>query len=275
MFRRFTLAALTVLALVAVAFAQLAVPALTGRVVDNAGLIDATSEARITSTLLAHEQATGEQIAVLTLPSLEGEALEDYSLRVARQWSLGQADLDTGALLLVAQAERKIRIEVGYGLEGRLTDAQSGLIIRNRLTPAFRQGDFSGGIEAAVAAIIDVLGGNPLAQPKVETYDNSPPSIGEFAFFLLIVFIFFGPVIFGILVRIFGRQIRPGQYRWLGFDVFDDKTPRGTKRAPGKRGRSGTVIFPSGHGRGGSGGFGGGFSGGGGGFGGGGASGGW
>lgn len=137
-------------------------PALTGRVVDEAHLLDATSIAQLSQMLAAHEQASGgEQVVVVTLPDLQGMSIEDYGYQLGRHWGIGQRGKDNGALLIVAPQARKLRIEVGYGLEERLTDAQSSVIINSIITPAFRRGEFSQGIVQGTAAIIQVLGATP------------------------------------------------------------------------------------------------------------------
>lgn len=141
------------------------VPYLSGRVNDTADLIPAETEQRIEEKLAALEEATGAQMAVLTIPSLEGAVLEEYSLEVAETWQLGRAEQDDGLLLLIARDDRKMRIEVGYGLEGQLTDAQSGRILNNIVRPAFRGGDFGGGIEAGVDAVVGTLQGEDVIPP--------------------------------------------------------------------------------------------------------------
>lgn len=141
-------------------------PALDSRVVDQAGLLDANGQAQISRMLQAHEQASGEQLVVVTVANLQGLPIEDYGYQLGRAWGIGQKGKDNGALLLVAKDERKVRIEVGYGLEGRLTDAQSSIIINTVILPAFKQGNFSGGIQAGAAAMLKVLGGDPLAEPQ-------------------------------------------------------------------------------------------------------------
>ncbi len=138
-------------------FALLPVPALTSPVVDNASIISAGTESRLVQTLQNLSDKTGMQLAVLTIPSLEDESLEVYSLRVVGKWGLGKKGEDTGVLLLVALAERAVRIEVGYGLEGSLTDAKCGIIIRNIIVPNFRNGDYDKGISEAVNNIIGVI----------------------------------------------------------------------------------------------------------------------
>lgn len=137
----------------------LEVPPLTGRVVDQAHLLSAEVSASLSADLAEHERRTGNQVVVLTLPSLEGEPLEEFSHRVATTWKLGRKGTDNGVLLLVVQGERKIRIEVGYGLEGTLTDAVSARIIRGEMVPRFRSGDIAGGIAAGAKAIIGTIEG--------------------------------------------------------------------------------------------------------------------
>jgi uncharacterized protein len=155
------------------AHAALQFPPLSGRVVDQAGLLDDRTRSQLSQTLQAHEQGSGEQVVVVTVPDLQGTTIEDYGYQLGRAWGIGEKDKDTGAILLVAKAERQVRIEVGYGLEGRLTDAQSSLIISRIIVPAFKLDDFAGGISNGVAAIIQVLGGDPLAQPRQTARSNA------------------------------------------------------------------------------------------------------
>ena len=145
--------------------AGLEVPFLSGRVNDTADLIPPEVAQRIEQKLAGLEETTGAQMAVLTIPSLEGEVLEEYSLKVAETWQLGRAEEDDGVLMLIARDDRKMRIEVGYGLEGDLTDAQAGRILNNILRPAFRAGDFGGGIEEGVDAVIGTLEGRDVIPP--------------------------------------------------------------------------------------------------------------
>lgn len=142
------------------------IPMLTGRVVDVAHVLPAPTVESLTAQLKAHEDITGNQVTVLVLPSLEGEPLEPFSHRVATTWKLGQKGTDNGVLLLVAMKERKIRIEVGYGLEGALTDARSAQIIRNEIVPRFRTGDVPGGVAAGVDAILKTIEGTYQASDK-------------------------------------------------------------------------------------------------------------
>lgn len=135
------------------------VPYLSGRVVDNAEILRDETKQRLGARLKAHEQETTNQIAVLTVPSLEGESVESYAEQVFNTWKLGQKGKDNGVLVLVAPAERRMRIEVGYGLEGTLTDVAASRIIRNVMTPRFKEGNFDAGIEEGVAAVIGQLTG--------------------------------------------------------------------------------------------------------------------
>jgi uncharacterized protein len=133
------------------------VPYLTGRVTDDAEILSSAVRKSLTERLKAHEDRTGNQIAVLTVPSLEGESIEEYAEAVFREWKLGQKGKDNGILVLVAPNDRRMRIEVGYGLEGVLPDSLAGSIIRNGMTPKFKTGDYDGGIDAGVSAILMVL----------------------------------------------------------------------------------------------------------------------
>lgn len=222
-------------------------PALTGRVADQAELLDTQAEARITQMLAAHEQATTEQVVVVTVPDLQGQSIEEYGLELGRNWGIGQQGEDNGALLIVARDDRRVRIEVGYGLEGRLTDAQSSVIINRVMLPAFREGEFERGIFQGTQAIVQVLGGDPLRVPEQRGASQRPeqPPVG---IFILLLFIVLGMI-------------------------------GGGRGGRGGRGRFGSALLAGallgGMGRGGGLGGGGGFGGGGGGFGGGGASGGW
>lgn len=235
--------ALWLLACVTSAQAALTFPALTGRVVDNAHMLDPATRQQLTEQLQALEQTTGDQIVVVTVPDLQGVPIEDYGYQLGRQWGIGQKGKDNGALLIVARDERKLRIEVGYGLEGTLTDAQSWVIINQVITPKFKAGNFSQGISDGVAAMIQVVGGQPLAVPAHVADANFAKDNPGFSIGLFVLLI-------GVL--------------WLCNRLG---LPVGAILL--------AILSSSGRGGGGGGGSGGGFRGGGGGFGGGGASGGW
>jgi len=228
----------------------LEVPALKSRVMDFHGLLTPREEQRLEQQLYEFERQTSNQLAVLIISSLEGESIESYSIEVVDKWKLGDKDKENGALLLIAINDRKVRIEVGYGLEGALTDMISGSIIRNDIAPAFRSNNFYAGISNALNSMMLATQDEYTAPQRSNRRSRGKEggSIGSLIFFILFI-------LFGMLGG--RRRGRGNGLFWLllGSNMF----------------RSG------GHSSGfGSGGFGGGgFSGGGGGFGGGGASGGW
>ncbi len=152
--------ALLLLTATAAFAAQLVFPALTGRVVDEAQVLTPSARAALTDTLAEHERTRGEQVVVVTLQSLQGRTIEEFGYQLGRHWGIGQKDKNTGTLLIVAPNEHKVRIEVGYGLEGKLTDATSRAIIERDILPAFRHGDFNAGVVAGTAAILTALGGS-------------------------------------------------------------------------------------------------------------------
>jgi uncharacterized protein len=150
------------LVLLATAVAAAAdVPYLTGRVVDNAEILSTDARARLTAALKAHEEATGNQIAVLTVRTIQPQSIEDYAVEVFKSWKLGQKEKNNGVLVVIVPQDRRMRIEVGYGLEPVLTDATAGAIIRDVMTPAFKRGDYDAGVSAGVAAIVARLEGKP------------------------------------------------------------------------------------------------------------------
>lgn len=176
--RRMLIIALALLALPAIGAPD--IPYLTGRAVDNAEILSVGARERLAKSLQAHEQQTGNQIAVLTISSLEGESVEEFAVRVFQVWKLGQKGKDNGVLVLVAPKDRRMRIEVGYGLEGTLTDVAASRIIRNIITPRFKNNDFDGGIEEGVAAIIQVLqGGEAPADSGSDASRQSSASSGS------------------------------------------------------------------------------------------------
>ena len=162
--------------LVLPAAAQQAVPELTGRIVDRAEILSPAIEETLTALLTAHEDSTSNQVAVLTIPALGGETVEAYSIRVAETWALGTAEKDNGVLLLVAIEDRKLRIEVGYGLEGTLPDAVAGRIIREEIVPYFREGNPERGVEMGVLAVLARLESQaePVAIAGPEVVETEP-----------------------------------------------------------------------------------------------------
>ena len=167
-------------------------PALTGRVVDEAGILDAATEAAISDKLAAVEAKSGDQIVVVTLQSLQGTTIADFGYQLGRAWKIGQADKNNGVLLIVVPNERKVRIEVGYGLEGALTDAVTQLIIRNAIAPRFKAGDFQGGIMRGVDDIIQVVSGDAeeFQRRAAQRPDQTEPGI-DVATLITIAIIFF------------------------------------------------------------------------------------
>jgi uncharacterized protein len=164
-------------------------PALTGRVVDEAGVLSASTRSGLAEMLAQHERASGgQQVVVATLKSLQGFSIEDFGYRLGRHWGIGEKDKNTGALLIVAPNERKVRIEAGYGLEATLTDALSRTIIERDIVPAFKRGDLNGGVLAGTAAILRVLGGDAgAAQPAAQAWQGNAPPIVPFAINILVV----------------------------------------------------------------------------------------
>ncbi len=149
-------------------------PVLTGRVVDEAGLLTTSDRASLTASLADLEAKTTAQLVVVTLKSLQGTTIEGYGYQLGRHWGIGQKDKDSGALLIVATAERKVRIEVGYGLEGTLTDAATKLIIENAILPAFKTGDFAGGIKSGTDQIVQLLRGDAGSAPPAQLRTAAP-----------------------------------------------------------------------------------------------------
>ena len=250
------------------AFAQ-EFPPLTGRVVDNADLLPPADEAALTQKLANLEQSTGRQFVVATVPDLQGRTVEDYGYRLGRTWGIGQAEEDDGTILLIAVDERKIRIETGYGIRPVLTDAVASLIIRNTITPAFKDGDFARGITEGADQIIGMLQlpeaeGRARAAEIAAQEDARNATALKIAFWVAVAIVIF----FIILFSLIGRHMKKygKKYRKRGSNVWIWGIPTGHSGGWGGGSSSGWG--------GGGGGFGG-FSGGGGSFGGGGASGGW
>ena len=234
--------------LISVYLFALDVPDLKTRVTDLAGLMNSSERNMLEKKLAQFERTTSNQVAVLTVASLEGESLEGYSIRVVEQWKLGGKEEENGVLLLIAIGDRKVRLEVGYGLEGALTDLISSSIIRNEIAPRFRLGDFYGGIDSGISAIFQATKNEYNATIRNERRGRESRKSNSIGSFIMIV-------IFALLMG--GGRFRGRGLFWLLL---------------------GSSMFRGGGGGGFGGGSGGGFSGfsgGGGGFGGGGASGGW
>jgi uncharacterized protein len=266
----------------------LEVPSLKGRVNDYAGILSSATTQQLEGILRDLEKTDSTQIVVLTIPSLEGEVLEEFSIKVADQWKIGQKDFDNGAILLIALKERKIRIEVGYGLEGSLTDLMAGRIIRDVIAPQFKAGNFDQGVINGVQAMIGVVRGEYQSAEKIppgkgrQQKDSSPGFGGLIAFLFFISMLGrlrrpLGIAAGGILAPIAAFLFFNFSSIWILLSI-----PIGLLAGFILSHAGSPLIFGSGsHRSGGIGGIGGGgfssggFSGGGGGFGGGGASGGW
>jgi uncharacterized protein len=252
------LSAFLALAMATAAYA-LTFPQLTGRVVDDAGILDPATKAALERKLADFEAKTTGQLVVVTLKSLQGTSIEDYGYQLGRAWGIGQKEKNSGALLIVAPNERKVRIEVGYGLEGNLTDAVSKLIIENAILPRFRMGDFSGGITRGVDDIIQAATVDPDEwKARANKRPDTQPGAFDVLVFLLFLFVVF------MIIRNVGRRGPPAgpgatQYRRRGPMIVPVPIPWGSGSSGSSGGFSGN----------------GGFSGGGGSFGGGGASGSW
>ncbi len=180
----------TLLLVSARSFAQLAVPEHGGVWVhDEANVLSASTKAQLEAVLKAERDSTSNQIAILIIPSLEGDDIDSYGLRVAEAWKLGTKDNDNGALLLISIKDRKVRIDVGQGLEGVLTDAMSSRINRNEIAPRFRQEDYDGGVSAGVIAIIQTIKGQYVNtdQPQRKRSGRSPWLTVIFIIVLLII----------------------------------------------------------------------------------------
>jgi len=172
----------------------LEVPVLTGHINDTAGLLTPGQKQVLENMLIQHEQKTSHQFVLLTIPSLEGENLESYSIRVAEKWKIGRKNLDNGLIMLVARDDHEIRIEVGYGLESVITDAFAGDIIREVIVPAFKAGDFNTGIENAFKKLIDRSLGLEVEMPANSTGSGIDKQIEDKFVMLLFVTVFFGIV---------------------------------------------------------------------------------
>ncbi len=252
------LAALAVLVLATAAFADPKFPALTGRVVDDAQILSPATEQRLTGELAALETQTGHQVVVATLPNLQGYEIEDFGYQLGRAWALGRKGEDDGAILLVAPAERKVRIEVGYGLEPVLTDALSSVILQTKLLPQFREGRMEQGVIDGTEALVQHLAlPEDQAKARVAQAAQAQKARGDGGFAPPLIFVIF--IVFWLLSGLFRGRGRSGAWWLLPLLLSGSGRRDGWGGGGGWRGGGG----------------GGGFSGGGGSFGGGGSSGSW
>ena len=272
------LSVLTLLSLPQFSLAQQAIPVLSGRVIDQTGTLTASEIGALNQTLRNFEARKGSQFAVLIVPSTQPESIEQFAIRVADQWKIGRKKIDDGVILIIAKSDRKLRIEVGYGLEGALTDATSKRIIDQVIVPRFKQQDFYGGITAGVDAVIGVIDGEALPQP-IQDRSIGEDDIRQSLPIIFIVALVLGHILRSILGRLPGSLVTGGFVAVMAWFIF------GAISMVIFAGVAGLLISLLGIGIGrrgfggysssGGGGGGGGFSGGGGGFGGGGSSGRW
>lgn len=267
------------------AHAEVAVPPLKQRVTDLTATLDAAQSQALEGKLAAFEQAKGAQIAALLLPTTQPETIEQYGIRVADTWKLGRKGVDDGVLLLIAKDDRKLRIEVGYGLEGVLNDAIAKRIVAETITPHFKRGEFYQGIDAGVDAIIKVIEGEALPPPvraaATHSFASGTDNFFNLIFFGILILMVGNLLLRGLLGRLPAGMVvggLVGGLAWLmllplALAVIAGLVAFFLSLVSGTRGLS---AYPGGWGGGGwGGGSSGGWSGGGGGFGGGGASGDW
>jgi uncharacterized protein len=203
------------------AAADVAVPPLSGRVVDQTGTLSSGDIASLTQTLKSLEARKGSQVAVLIVPTTEPETIEQYSIRVAEAWKIGRKKIDDGALLVVAKNDRHLRIEVGYGLEGSLTDATTKRIIDEDITPKFKTGDFAGGITAGVNRMIRVIDGEQLPAPEPPHWQSPGSfSIDPLNPFLIIPVLLFGGLMRSALGRLIGSAATGGLVTLVAWYLF-------------------------------------------------------
>jgi uncharacterized protein len=194
------------------ATADVAVPPLSGRVVDQTGTLSATDTDALTQRLKDLQTRKGSQVAVLIVPTTEPETIEQFSIRAAEAWKIGRRKIDDGALLVVAKNDRRLRIEVGYGLEGALTDVTARRIIDEIIVPRFRTGDFAGGISAGVDRIIRVIDGEPLPAPRPEASHQVDDTLLNIIFspFGLLGYAAIAAIMRGLLGRLLGSGATAG-----------------------------------------------------------------
>jgi uncharacterized protein len=205
------------------ALAEIAVPPLTGRVVDITGTLSGNDIAAQSQRLQDLQRRKGSQIAVLIVPTTAPETIEQFSIRAAEAWKIGRKKIDDGALLVVAKNDRKLRIEVGYGLEGALTDVTARRIIDETIVPRFRSNDFAGGIDAGITRMIGVVDGEPLPAPAPQVSHGPDADLNELSSFL--PFAIFGSLFVGGFLRalfgsLVGSAVAGGVVAAIGWFVF-------------------------------------------------------
>jgi uncharacterized protein len=202
------------------AFADVAVPPLSGRVVDQTATLSSGDIASLTQSLQSLEARKGSQVAVLIVPTTAPETIEQYSIRAAEAWKIGRKKIDDGALLVVAKDDRKLRIEVGYGLEGALNDITAKRIIDEVITPRFRSGDFAGGISAGVERMIGVIDGEKLPAPEPHANSGLLGGIDPLNPFALVAVFVIGGILRSVLGRLIGSVATGGVIGVLAWMFF-------------------------------------------------------
>jgi uncharacterized protein len=192
-----------------VAAAEVAVPAYTARVIDQTNTLAPAEQQALEQKLAQFEADKGSQIAILIVPTTEPETIEQYALRVVEQWKLGRKGIDDGALLLVAKDDRALRIEVGYGLEGALTDVAAARIIREVIVPLFKHGSYFAGIDAGVDRMIAVVNGEPLPPPDPRRYANDP-ALETYLPIIIVLSLVAGTILRALFGRLAGAGITGG-----------------------------------------------------------------
>lgn len=260
---------------------EVAVPPLTGAIVDRTGTLSAPDLQAIDAELKAFAQRKGSQLAVLLVPSTKPESIEQYSIRVAEAWKIGRAKVDDGVILVIAKDDRALRIEVGYGLEGAIPDAIAKRVISENIAPRFRAGDFAGGIRDGTAVLMKLIDGEKLPEPAFDSPRGDAPDFGDLVAPLFVA-VAVGSVLAALLGRLLGAAIAGIGFGAVAWSIMGGLLAAilGSVAAfllvlMNVFGGSGRFGGGSSGGSWGGGGSGGGFSGGGGGFGGGGASGNW
>ena len=219
-------AALLLLAgLCGTARADVAVPPLKTRVTDLTGTLSAQQQGELEARIAAYESRRGSQIAVLLLPTTKPEEIEQYSIRVAEAWKIGRKKVDDGLILVVAKDDRRLRIEVGYGLEGAIPDSVARRVIDERITPRFRDGDFYGGVRDGVDQLIKLAEGEKLPPPQATAAGRQDAPVGAFEF--IVIAIFFTGIASAFLKPMFGRFLGSvvagaaiGLLGWLLFKIL-------------------------------------------------------
>ncbi|MBR1197910.1 TPM domain-containing protein [Bradyrhizobium sp. AUGA SZCCT0240] len=205
------------------ALAVVAVPPLVGRVVDQTGTLTSGDIASLNQTIRSFETRKGSQVAVLIVPTTDGEAIEQFSLRVAEAWKIGRKKIDDGAVLVIAKNDRHLRIEVGYGLEGALTDVTTKRIIDEEITPKFKSGDFAGGVSAGLNKMIRIIDGEKLPEPEPPHWQHQTGVFDVDAIFnpfLLIPVFLFGGLMRTMLGRLVGAGVGGGVVMLIAWFLF-------------------------------------------------------